>query len=649
MGAGSTGLSERRPGQDALPGAGRGRPRWEVVGAHPALAPTVTALLALLHALLVAPTYHVGSFDDDASYVMTARALASGTGLTGVLPAGYPLIGTYPPGFAFLLSPLALVSGSATWPYRVLVLAFFLALFPVVDRWLRRAGSPPWLRWAVLGLLALNPVAATYATMVMAEAPFLVALVALFLLARRWGARGAPVLSLTGAGVVLVAAALLWLKQAGLGLVVGLVLWLALRRAWRHALALAALVALACAPVLVLRAVVGTPLAGSRYTSEIGGNAGLAAIPDAIRQYLTTALPRSILPLTGPPGLASTVVAVTVAVFVGLGALLWLRRRADDPSCVMVAVYLASTLVYPFVNERRIVLVLPVVLAWFAVGAGAVVRGVAGAGSRIRPGLRLERPLAVLLAVLVVVPLVLQLDRNYRLGRGQETSQMLGSPYLGFVTAVTGPGDVVETPYVWTTSLGTGRRTLNGLFVHGCDPAAMRTAAQRNRAGIVLDGAFNTPPPSDSCYKQQLEAASWAVPLYRTPLDDATVYQLIGPGTEHPTLRDAVQGPGTAATASGATSLTWTWGDPQTLDQLSLAAAAPETGQAAEVRLEWQDPQHRWHRAAAAPGSVGPAEDTPCMLWRPERPLLATAVRVVVVGGTGITAGELHALTGATP
>jgi len=35
-------------------------------------------LLGLAHALVVAPRYHFGSFDDDASYVLVAKALAAG-------------------------------------------------------------------------------------------------------------------------------------------------------------------------------------------------------------------------------------------------------------------------------------------------------------------------------------------------------------------------------------------------------------------------------------------------------------------------------------------------------------------------------------------------------------------------------------------
>ena len=40
-------------------------------------------LLGLVHVALVAPHYFVGSFDDDAGYILAARALLAGHGLTG--------------------------------------------------------------------------------------------------------------------------------------------------------------------------------------------------------------------------------------------------------------------------------------------------------------------------------------------------------------------------------------------------------------------------------------------------------------------------------------------------------------------------------------------------------------------------------------
>src|SRR6266568_2917540 len=144
-------------------------------------------LLGLAHALAVAPHYHFGSFDDDASYVLVAKALASGTGLTGQLSSGHPLIGTYPPGFASLLSPIALIAPGVILLYRLLPLLCFAGIFPLTWFWLARLDVPVSTRVATLVLLALNPVLATFATMVMPETAFVVILLVLLVVAERWG------------------------------------------------------------------------------------------------------------------------------------------------------------------------------------------------------------------------------------------------------------------------------------------------------------------------------------------------------------------------------------------------------------------------------------------------------------------------------
>jgi hypothetical protein len=145
------------------------------------------ALVAVGHVLAIAPHYRVGSFDDDAGYIMVAKALAAGHGLTSILPAGIPLVAVYPPGYPALLAPMVWLGGHDV-SFRALSLVLVALLFPLIWRYLdrRRISAPA--RVAVLALLALNPVLATYGTMVMAEVAFLVVLVVLLLLVDRWPA-----------------------------------------------------------------------------------------------------------------------------------------------------------------------------------------------------------------------------------------------------------------------------------------------------------------------------------------------------------------------------------------------------------------------------------------------------------------------------
>ena len=140
----------------------------------------------LAHTLAVAPTYYVGSFDDDANYLMAAHVLASGGGLTSTMPSGATVVANYLPGYPALLVPLIWVFGPALWTPRALSTLCVAALYPLLWAWMARRGVKPWYRVAVLGLLAINTVMATYSTMVMAEAPFLVVLVLTLFAIDRW-------------------------------------------------------------------------------------------------------------------------------------------------------------------------------------------------------------------------------------------------------------------------------------------------------------------------------------------------------------------------------------------------------------------------------------------------------------------------------
>ena len=235
------------------------------------------SLLGLVHVALVAPHYFVGSFDDDASYILAAKALLTGQGLTWHLLNGATVVaGSFPPGYSALLVPPGVAVAPQLPPAA-----------PAVGRVLRRPlpphlglpGPPPG-RARGCGLppllvLALGPPLATYGSMVMAETPFLVMLLALLLLVDRWVDEPRWWTG-TGAAVVLAAAALVWLKEAGVGVVAGLCVscWLLVRRrfgSWRKAVAVAAGVGVLLLPVVIARLVAGVPVAGSRYSEELGG------------------------------------------------------------------------------------------------------------------------------------------------------------------------------------------------------------------------------------------------------------------------------------------------------------------------------------------------------------------------------------------
>ena len=369
------------------PGAGvdLGAPRrswWR----RPAVAVGMPLLLGLVHVAVVAPHYFVGSFDDDAGYILTARALLAGQGLTGHLTSGVGVAAVYPPGYGALLTPLLWLWPHSFLPLRLLSTACYAALFPLLWIYLGRRRLGEGTRTAALLVLALGPVLATYGSMVMAETPFLVLLVGLLLLVDRWVTER-RVVTRTGVGVAVTAAAMVWCKEAGIGLVAGLLLWLLLRRGrgtiGRMALILGGVAALV-APVVVARLAAGVPVAGARYSQELGGyyHGGLVdrlihVAPHALWQLVSTALPATMVPYLSPlpihghaPDLWK-VLSWQVSILTVVGAVGWARRHRDA-AVVMVPVYLGETLLWPYINERRVILVLPLLAAWYVLGAKAV-------------------------------------------------------------------------------------------------------------------------------------------------------------------------------------------------------------------------------------------------------------------------------------
>src|SRR5581483_4827514 len=177
---------------------------------------------------LVAPHYFVGSFDDDSSFVLTAQALLHGQGLTGHLTSGGVVVSLYPPGFSAVLVPLVWVWPHTFLPLRLLSVAAYAATFPLLWAYLKRHCVGEGVRSAALMVLALGPPFATFASMVMAESTYLVILLLLLLMLDRWAAEG-RVWSGSAAATVGLAAALMWVKQAGVGFVAGIALWLIIR------------------------------------------------------------------------------------------------------------------------------------------------------------------------------------------------------------------------------------------------------------------------------------------------------------------------------------------------------------------------------------------------------------------------------------
>ena len=647
--------------------------RWWVLGW------LVPMVVQLAHTMAVAPTYFVGSFDDDANYLMAAHVLAAGGGLTSTMPSGASVVANYLPGYPVLLVPLIWVFGSALWPPRLLSTLCVAALYPLLWTWMGRRGVKPSYRVAVLGLLAINTVMATYSTMVMAEAPFLVVFVlALFALDRWENHPGVQQAAL----VVLLLAALVWLKEAGIGLVVGLVAYELWRRRWARAVGLSVGVGALLLPGLVARWLTGGSALGDRYAGEIsnGGDGGfwhqvpMEAVNDTW-SYLKNVLRQSVLPAGsplpahGPVTVLMTVIGVTVPVFSIVGAIVWYRRHPTGESW-MVWAYFIETLAYPFNNQRRVILVLPMVTIWYVVGAAAAGRFVVALGAHTLG--RVAASVAVVVAVLAAgIPTAAGFTRDYLYKVGQKSSEFARSPAMTLLKTIGPTSAVVETDYRGSVAFFSGHRTAWTAFTvttpygpfavkgtSSCSPVVVKNALRADDAAFLMVGDLNFPEFMDSPCLLHLSSYAptakeiGAVRLLSTNHDQTSVFELVGPNSPQPDLEDwtadvrpssgadptvlARNGEGDAGgtgyrVAAGGHTATfdWSWPRPVGVTQLSVGSIT-STAPVRAVSVSIELPDGVWRTVSRVAGPVGDGGVAPYVLEELPSGTTTRAVEVVV-------------------
>jgi hypothetical protein len=390
-----------------------------------------------------------------------------------------------------------------------------------------------------------------------------------------------------------------------------------------------------------------------------------------------TVVPTSVspLPIVGAAAAALGTFGTLTTPLVVVGFVVWCRRHADV-MCIAVPTYLATTLAFPYTNERRLVLILPFVLAWYVLGWVAVIRWV----GRHAPALR---PLVWLAPLVPLVILIPQFGRDYLYLLGHGSSQPRGSLYNQFLAQAGAPHDVVETDYVWTTSLFSGHRTAASAFALGttdkqrrCTPAVIAQGLAQDHPAFMLSAALSSiSGPGSPCLLAYVARDPSAVRIYRTAFDDASVFEFVGPGTPNPGLADLTgpltptglrvgmfpalpQGTGDPGGAypivtpvNGQAIVTWTWGQAVPVHQVSLGLATVRTGHLQDVRLQLLTADGDWQTVASAPGAVGDNGVVPFLLTRLATPITATAMRVVVQADADVPVFLLdaHALGDAAP
>lgn len=376
-------------------------------------------MLPLVVPLVVAAALYVPSFDsfqvgaymDDAFYIVTARALASGQGYALINYPDAPPQTTQPPGLPLLLVPVALLAPDVLGAYRIPSLLATLAALPL---WLLlfRRRLPAGASYLLICALLSNALITMHATRVMSEAAFLFFLSALFVSLDL----STPEKSHSDTyfvGVGLLVTALYFVRTVGVVFFPAVVLYLLARRHVRGALITAITFAVPAAAWAYRNLTVGGAALSPGYEQAIeSADAASEAAPwavirlaratEVIWHYVWYPLPdalglpvsgdppsRSVsylLNLIGAPWLQQSVSPAVGVVLAGLILIGWWRQVRARPSFLEVglAFYAAGLTAWPYPDTRLLYPVLPLLYLYLFCGLiGVTLPSPAALGHRL--------------------------------------------------------------------------------------------------------------------------------------------------------------------------------------------------------------------------------------------------------------------------
>lgn len=400
-------------------------------GAQRAIISIYFAALAVIYAIAwLAPG--IGLAHDDATYLETAKAIASGQ--------GYPQT-QFPPVFPLLLALLTLVSQQTLW-LKVLPLVSTIGWLFLTRKLLLKMGASRNDALLLVGLTAACPMIVFLSTNLMAESLFAMLMTATLLLLldeRAWAA-----------GVVAGLATLT--RIAGAPLIVACILTLVIRRRFRSAVIFAAVATIIMAPWFgwalahpantYRSSNILTGLAASEKGAVLGSNvAALFASPVAL--------------LAGTRNVFGTVFFVFA-----LGWSLFMRRQLLPD--LFLALYSLALVCWTWPPERFVAPVLPLVfwIVW-----------------RVLRRIQLREALAA--AVLVTCLFALTADairvpatraNGYFPASGPPTDNWAELQKLfGYIRTNTAPDSVLLANLDGAFHLNTGRKAIRGFEASGFD------------------------------------------------------------------------------------------------------------------------------------------------------------------------------------
>lgn len=196
-------------------------------------------------------TIPVGSFFDDAHYLVLSESLLTGRGYNLInFPTPVPEK-AFPPGWALLLMPITAVFPANLQIPKLLPFALWIASIPLIYRLFAPRLPHPY-NIALVALVALNPHLIGMAVTVMSEAAFLFFALLTLVCLTQWYINPPNPHPYLLAGVLLLAGFTMLIRSIGLAMVLGILLYLLLKIRHRHFSAIATFSGVLIVSIVVL-------------------------------------------------------------------------------------------------------------------------------------------------------------------------------------------------------------------------------------------------------------------------------------------------------------------------------------------------------------------------------------------------------------
>jgi len=320
---------------------------------------------------------------DNTEFIILARSMAEGKGLTYINAPDLTPATKYPFGFPLLLAPLERLFPGQWVPMKWLVVVL-LSLGMPIFYWLirERLNVVPALAATIFCLTAgrtlqnSGPLLLDYGHQVMSEIPYMTFSLFALLLVEKGVRTPGIVRNYRFIGGFLITMWACYIRSIGLVLVAAVATYLFVRRDWRRALAFSSAALLTWLPWHLRNRAVG---GGSSYFRQLlmvnpyrpeqgflDFSSLIERLFDNANFYLSFYLPVNLWPWTeGYPNVLNPLSPLVVVLMV-YAAVLCLRRRQDLLLFIYSAFYLGTVLVWPWIGDRFLAPIVPM-LAFFLV------------------------------------------------------------------------------------------------------------------------------------------------------------------------------------------------------------------------------------------------------------------------------------------